>query len=45
MNLLNRDVFGNAARRYGKRLRVIAVLEKGLNSRGITTPPLNLPPI
>ena len=32
MNLLNRAVFGNAARRYGKRLRVIAVLEKGLNS-------------
>jgi hypothetical protein len=28
MNLLNRAVYGNAVRRYGKRLRVIAVVEK-----------------
>jgi hypothetical protein len=28
MNLLNRAVFGNAVRRHGKRVRVIAVLEK-----------------
>jgi hypothetical protein len=30
-NMLNRAVFGNATRRYGKRLRLIAVLEKELN--------------
>ena len=29
MNLLNREVYGAAFRRYGKRLRVLAVLEKG----------------
>jgi hypothetical protein len=29
MNLLNRAVFGAAFRRYGKRLRVLPVLEKG----------------
>jgi hypothetical protein len=29
MNLLNRAVFGVAFRRYGKRLRVLPVLEKG----------------
>src|ERR1700684_3815225 len=29
MNLLNRAVYGAAFRRYGKRLRVLAVLEKG----------------
>jgi hypothetical protein len=29
MNLLNRAVFGTAFRRYGKRLRVLPVLEKG----------------
>jgi hypothetical protein len=29
MNLLNRSVYGAAFRRYGKRLRVLAVLEKG----------------
>jgi hypothetical protein len=28
-NLLNRAVFGAAFRRYGKRLRVLPVLEKG----------------
>jgi hypothetical protein len=29
MNLLNRAVYGSAFRRHGKRLRVLAVLEKG----------------
>jgi hypothetical protein len=29
VNLLNRAVYGSAFRRYGKRLRVLAVLEKG----------------
>jgi hypothetical protein len=29
MNLLNRAVYGAAFRRYGKRLRVLPVLEKG----------------
>ena len=29
MNLLNRAVYGSAFRRYGKRLRVLPVLEKG----------------
>ena len=29
MNLLNREVYGAACRRYGKRLRVLPVLEKG----------------
>jgi hypothetical protein len=29
MNLLNRATYGAAFRRYGKRLRVLAVLEKG----------------
>jgi hypothetical protein len=29
MNLLNRAVYGSACRRYGKRLRVLPVLEKG----------------
>jgi hypothetical protein len=29
MNLLNRAVYGAAFRRYGRRLRVLAVLEKG----------------
>jgi hypothetical protein len=29
MNLLNKAVYGAAFRRYGKRLRVLAVLEKG----------------
>ena len=29
VNLLNRSVFGAAFRRYGKRLRVLPVLEKG----------------
>jgi hypothetical protein len=29
MNLLNRSVYKSAFRRYGKRLRVLAVLEKG----------------
>ena len=29
MNLLNRSVYGTAFRRYGKRLRVLPVLEKG----------------
>jgi hypothetical protein len=29
MNLLNRSVYRSAFRRYGKRLRVLAVLEKG----------------
>ena len=29
MNLLNRTVYGAAFRRYGKRLRVLPVLEKG----------------
>ena len=29
MNLLNREVYGAAFRRYGKRLRVLPVLEKG----------------
>src|ERR1700761_7258182 len=29
MNLLNRSVYGAAFRRYGKRLRVLPVLEKG----------------
>jgi hypothetical protein len=29
MNLLNRAAYGAAFRRYGKRLRVLAVLEKG----------------
>jgi hypothetical protein len=29
MNLLNREVFGAAFRRHGKRLRVLPVLEKG----------------
>jgi hypothetical protein len=29
MNLLNRAVYGAALRRYGKRLRVLPVLEKG----------------
>jgi hypothetical protein len=29
VNLLNRAVYGAAFRRYGKRLRVLAVLEKG----------------
>ena len=29
MNLLNRAVYGVAFRRYGKRLRVLPVLEKG----------------
>jgi hypothetical protein len=31
MNLLNRAVYGAAFRRYGKRLRVLPVLEKGEN--------------
>ena len=42
MNLLNRAVYGNAAHRHGKRIRVIPVLEKaalpvqaiGLTSHG-----------
>ena len=29
MNLLNKAVYGSAFRRYGKRLRVLPVLEKG----------------
>jgi hypothetical protein len=29
MNLLNKGVYGSAFRRYGKRLRVLPVLEKG----------------
>jgi hypothetical protein len=29
VNLLNRAIYGVAFRRYGKRLRVLAVLEKG----------------
>ena len=29
MNLLNREIYGTAFRRYGKRLRVLPVLEKG----------------
>jgi hypothetical protein len=29
MNLLNKEVYGPAFRRYGKRLRVLPVLEKG----------------
>jgi len=29
MNLLNTEVYGAAFRRYGKRLRVLPVLEKG----------------
>jgi hypothetical protein len=29
LNLLNREVYGAAFRRYGKRLRVLPVLEKG----------------
>jgi hypothetical protein len=29
MNLLNRAIFGSSYRRYGKRLRVLPVLEKG----------------
>jgi hypothetical protein len=29
MNLLNKAVYGAAFRRYGKRLRVLPVLEKG----------------
>jgi hypothetical protein len=29
MNLLNRAVYGAAFRRYGRRLRVLSVLEKG----------------
>lgn len=29
MNLLNRAAYGNAFRRYGKRLRVLPVLERG----------------
>ena len=33
MKMLNRAVFGNAARRNGKRLRVISVLEKDAHAR------------
>ena len=33
MNLLNKAVFGSAFRRYGKRLRVLPVLEKGRGPR------------
>jgi len=33
MNLLNRAVYGNAVRRHGKRLRVIAVVEKETSGR------------
>ena len=29
MHLLNRAVYGNAARRYGKKLRVLPILENG----------------
>ena len=29
INLLNREVYGTAFRRHGKRLRILAVLEKG----------------
>ena len=36
MNLLNRAVYGAAFRRYGKRLRVLPVLEKGeLHTRAL----------
>jgi hypothetical protein len=44
MNLMNRAIFGSAFRRYGKRLRVLPVLEKGeiraraLHSRERGTP-------
>ena len=36
MNLLNRAAYGSAFRRHGKRLRVLAVLEKGeVRARGL----------
>ena len=36
MNLLNRAAYGSAFRRYGKRLRVLPVLEKGeVRARGL----------
>ena len=38
MNLLNRAVYGSAFRRYGKRLRVLPVLEKGeVRARALRT--------
>ena len=41
MNLLNRSVYGTAFRRYGKRLRVLPVLEKGeVRARGRDRAPL-----
>ena len=33
MNLLNRAIYRNAVRRHGKRLRVIAVVEKDIDGR------------
>ena len=38
MNLLNRAVYGAAFRRYGKRLRVLPVLEKGEIRAGALRP-------
>ncbi len=33
LNLLNRAVYGTAVRRYGKRVRIIPVIEKEMNGR------------
>jgi hypothetical protein len=47
MNVLNRCTYGNAVRRHGKKLRVLAVIEKGIDRRwhihAAIEPPKHMP--